>query len=390
MQNSLRFSERTRIPVMMITGFLGSGKTTLLQKLLSSPELRNTAVLINEFGEIGLDHHLIKKTEENIVTLINGCVCCTIREDLSVAIKDLVKRREKHQIPYFDRLVVETTGLADPTPIIHTLTTEPGVMEYFKFTTVITTIDAINGISTLSNYPEAEKQAALADYIVITKEDLVDTPILGAVTARIKLLNPSAPTLVLPSMKIDPKVFLDSIEYKFSTNLSSIRSWINHEAFENTEEISDTTANRQRLGMSHTKGITSFCLTFDKNMNWTAFGVWMTMLLHSRGQDVLRVKALINADNMEGPVIFHGVQHVVHPPIHLDHWPDEDKRSRIVFIVRGISQEEVETSLLAFNSSAKTMRLERGSLSRADISIGSGLQIAGRPFLRRGAPSWMK
>lgn len=390
MENSLRFSERTRIPVIVVTGFLGSGKTTLLQKLLSSPELKNTAVLINEFGEIGLDHHLIEKTEENIVTLINGCICCTIREDLSLGIKDLVKRREKYQIPYFDRLVVETTGLADPIPIIHTLTTEPGVMEYFKFATVITTIDAINGVSTLSHYPEAEKQAALADYIVITKEDLVDAPTLGAVTARIKVLNPSATRLVLPSMRVDPKVFLDSTEHNFSNNLPSIRSWINYEAFENTEEITDTKANGQRLGVSHTKEITSFCLTFEKNMNWTAFGVWMTMLLHSRGQDVLRVKGLINADHMEGPVVFHGVQHIVHPPIHLDQWPDEDKRSRIVFIVRGISQEDIETSLLAFNFSAKTMRLERSSLSRTEVSIGAGLQIAGRPFLRRGAPSWIK
>jgi G3E family GTPase len=390
MENSLRFSERTRIPVIIVTGFLGSGKTTLLQKLLSSPELRNTAVLINEFGEIGLDHHLIEKTEENIVTLINGCICCTIREDLSVAIKDLVKRREKHQIPYFDRLVVETTGLADPIPIIHTLTTEPGVMEHFEVTTVITTIDAINGISTLSNYPEAEKQAALADHIVITKEDLVDAATLGVVTTRIEVLNPSATTLVLPSMRIEPKVFLDSTEHNFSNNLSSIRSWINHEAFENTKEITDIKANGQRLGVSHTKEITSFCLTFEKNMNWTAFGVWMTMLLHSRGQDILRVKGLIHADNMEGPVVFHGVQHIVYPPIHLDQWPDNDKRSRIVFIVRGISQEDIETSLLAFTLSAKTMRLDRGSLSRADVSISSGIQIAGRPFLRRGAPSWMR
>ena len=389
MQNLLHFSERNRIPVIMITGFLGSGKTTLLQKLLSSPELSNTAVLMNEFGEVGLDHHLIEKTEESIVTLINGCICCTIREDLSVAIKDLVKRREKHQIPYFDRLVVETTGLADPIPIIHTLTTEPGVMEYFEFTTVITTVDAINGVSTLSNYPEAEKQVALADHIVITKEDLVDNSNLGAVTARIKFLNPSATMLVLPSMRIDPKVFLDSNDYNFSNNGSSVRSWMDHEEFESTERFSDATANGQRLGASHTKRITSFCLTFDKNMNWTAFGVWMTMLLHSRGEDVLRVKALINADDMEGPVVFHGVQHIVHPPIHLDNWPDEDKRSRIVFIVRGISREEVETSLLAFNSSAQTMKLERGS-NRADISIGAGLQVAGRPFLRRGAPSWMK
>jgi G3E family GTPase len=389
MQNLLHLSEGTRIPVVVITGFLGSGKTTLLQKLLSSPEFSKTAVLVNEFGEIGLDHHLIEKTQESIVTLVNGCICCTIREDLTVVIKDLLNRRENHQIPYFDRLVVETTGLADPIPIIHTLTTEPGVMEYFEVATVVTTVDAVSGAKTLSAYPEAEKQVALAGHVVITKEDLVDNSILGEVTARIKILNASATILVLPLMKIDSKVLLDSNDYNFSNDRLGVRSWMNYEKFESTEGLCDTQARGQRLGASHTTRISSFCLSFDKNMDWTAFGIWMTMLLHSRGEDILRVKALLNVDDMEGPVVFHGVQHIVHPPIHLDNWPDGDKRSRIVFIVRGISREEIETSLLAFNSAAKTMKLEKGSKC-ADISISSGLQIGGRPFLRRGAPSWMK
>ena len=373
------------IPVTVITGFLGSGKTTLLQRLLDSPELADSAVLINEFGEIGLDHHLIRQIDEDIVMLASGCVCCTIRDDLGRAMRDLLMRRDNGEIPAFRRLIIETTGLADPVPILYTLMTEPVVDKAFRMRTVITTVDAVNGEMHLARQPESAKQAAVADRLVVTKADLADAATLAAITARLHRLNPTASIVTSPSTGSRLAALLGGGSYDLANKSSDIRAWLNDEALRAT----DTHDHAARDVNRHDEHIAAFSLVFDEPINWTAFGVWLTMLLHSHGEDVLRVKGLINVGERAGPVVVHGVQHIVHPPIHLDRWPDQDRRSRIVFITRDIPKQAIEASLSAFNRVSET--LDDGcDLPGERMATGAGIQIGGRPVRRCGGLAWMK
>ena len=374
------------IPVTVITGFLGSGKTTLLRLLLDSPELADSAVLINEFGEIGLDHHLIRQIDEDIVMLASGCVCCTIRDDLGRAMRDLLDRRQKGEIPAFRRLIIETTGLADPAPILYTLMTEPVVDKAFRMRTVITTVDAVNGERHLARQPESAKQAAVADRIVITKVDIADAATLAAITARLRRLNPAATILTSPSPRWRPRSLLDGGGYDLANKPSDVRAWLNDEALRAAGDGHDHGA---RDVNRHDEHIAAFSLIFDEPINWTGFGIWLTMLLHSHGEEVLRVKGLINVAGQPGPVVVHGVQHIIHPPVHLDRWPDADRRSRIVFITRDIAKAAIEASLSAFNRVSATLDdgRDRPGERRA---TGAGIQIGGRPVRRSGGLAWMK
>lgn len=311
-----------RLPVTLITGFLGSGKTTLLARLLEHPELGETAVLVNELGEVAIDHHLLRRVDERTVLLASGCVCCTIRGDLSDELRDLLSRRTRGEVPPFERVVVETTGLADPAPILHTLLSEPVVQHHYEPGGVVTTIDAVHGL----RHPESVKQAVVADTLVVTKTDVADPVAIAELEARLARLNPAAPILEVSFGEVEPGALLrrterDPRELRF-------------------EEP------------AHDEEIRAFCLTFDEQLDWTAFGIWLTMLLQSRGEDVLRVKGLLNVGS-PGPLVLNGVQHVIHPPVHLEAWPDEDRRSRLVFIARGIEKEALERSLAAFNRAAR-------------------------------------
>lgn len=336
------------IPVNVITGFLGSGKTTLLQRLLADPGMADTAVLINEFGEIGLDHHLLQRVDEQTVLLKSGCLCCTIRGDLSDAMRDLYGRRERGEIPRFRRLVIETTGLADPAPIIYTLMAEDVIRHHFRLGNVITTVDAVNGRAQLRRHGESLKQAAMADRLVITKTDLASERKTASLRAKLKALNPSAPLLEAATDPISAEALLTRDVYDPKSKSAEVARWIDAEAFAAPGGHAHD-VNR------HGDGISAFCLTFDEPLDWTAFGVWLTMLLQCHGQDVLRVKGLLNVLGADAPVAVHGVQHIVHPPVHLDAWPDADRRSRLVFIVQGLNPEDIEASLLAFNGLANSV-----------------------------------
>ena len=330
------------LPVNVITGFLGSGKTTLLKRLLDSPDTADTAVLINEFGEVGLDHHLLEQVDENIVMLQSGCLCCTIRDDLATSMRDLWERRATGEFG-FKRLVVETTGLADPAPIIYTLMADPVIRYHFRLGNIITTIDAVNGLGQLERQPESLKQAAVADRIVLTKTDIADDDV-GDLRTRLRQVNPAAP-VYLAQENVAPAKLLTNDLYDPKTKSKEVAHWIDAEAFSEQHEHGHD-PNR------HDADIHAFCLTFDQPIDWTAFGIWLTMLLQAHGEDVLRVKGLLDVRGMPGPVAVHGVQHVVHPPVHLKRWPDDDRRSRIVFIVRGLEQRAIESSLAAFNALA--------------------------------------
>jgi G3E family GTPase len=337
----------TLIPVNVITGFLGSGKTTLLNRLLRSPQLARTAVLVNEFGDVGLDHLLLETLDAETVILQSGCVCCTIRGDLADAMRKLFSRRERGVVPRFDRLAIETTGLADPAPIISTLLAEPVIRHHFRLGNVIVTVDAINGPLHLAQNPESVKQVAVADRIVLTKTDLAATAQVLELKAALVRLNPTAPILEAARDPLAPDDLMAGDVYDPARRSVEVRRWLDEEAHRAAAH-----GDHRHDPNRHDRDIRAFCLTFERPLDWTTFGIWLTMLLHAHGERVLRVKGILNVLGLTTPVMIHGVQHVIHPPAHLEAWPSADRRSRIVFIVRGLEPRALERSLCAFTRQA--------------------------------------
>ncbi len=334
------------IPINIVTGFLGSGKTTILGRLLKSPGMRDTAVLVNEFGEVGLDHHLLSHVTESTLLLENGCVCCAMRGDLKESLRELFSQRERGEIPAFRRLVIETSGLADPVPIAYTILAEPVIQHHFRLGNVITVVDAVNGMRQLDAYPESVKQAAAADRLVLTKTDLCSREEAEAVRLALGRLNPSAALFDAAADNLDPDRLLTEDIHSPEGKRKEGQRW-RDAAARASEDSGGHEAHRD-----HVHGVQSFCLLFDRPLDWTAFGIWMTMLLNRHGENVLRIKGMLNVAGVADPVLINGVQHIVHPPTHLAGWPDADRRSRIVFIVRGIPRARIEASLAAFNALA--------------------------------------
>ena len=315
-----------KTPVTVVTGYLGSGKTTLISRLLAHPEMGETAVIVNELGEVGIDHHLVSRVDERTVLLSSGCVCCSLRGDLADELRDLLNRRDAGEVPPFRRVVVETTGLADPTPIVRTLLTEPMLRHHVALGAVVATVDAVHGL----RGPESRKQAAVADVLVLTKTDLADG---AAVAAELASLNP--PGELVPAVRGD--IHPDRL---FARPL--------HDPLRLTRGR-DTVS---QAAVSHDGDVRAVALVLEQPLDWLAFGIWLTMLLQARGQDVLRVKGFLDVGG-EGPLLVNAVQHAVHDPVHLPAWPDGDRRSRLVFIGRGIAPEQLERSLRAFDRAAR-------------------------------------
>lgn len=332
----MKASGQTRTPVNVLTGFLGSGKTTLLQRMLAAPELSRTAVLINEFGEVGLDHLLVQRVDETMVLLQSGCICCSIRGDLSGAMRDLLGRRASGEIADFDRVVIETTGLADPGPILATLLREPVIRHQYRLGNVITTVDAVNADLHLTQNPEGIKQVSAADRLLITKTDLAQPAQARAVRELLARLNPSAEV-------IDVADALD-IERLLSAP-SGARSTPFYQQVDAVQpgETPETAQLKRHGGQ-----IASFSLVLDQPLDWTAFGIWLSLLLNRHGNDVLRVKGILRIEGSAAPVFINAVQHIVHPPAHLERWPTDDHRSRLVFITRGMDHGLMKRSLEAF------------------------------------------
>ncbi|SDR61571.1 GTPase, G3E family [Rhizobiales bacterium GAS113] len=350
-------------PVNLITGFLGSGKTTLLGRLLRDSALADTAVLINEFGEVGLDHHLMERIDDTVVLLQSGCLCCTIRGELSEAIKVLHSKRERGVVPPFRRLVIESTGLADPFPILSTVHADPVLKHHFRLGAVITTVDAVNGMAELDAQPESVKQVAVADRLVLTKTDLAEPRAALALTERLRALNPAAPLWRAAEEEIDARTLLADDAFDMSGKSPAAQHWF---ALEHPDAIPGG-APHARHGHDgshhahdvnrHGDDIRAFALVFDEPLDWTMFGIWLTMLLNRHGAEVLRVKGILNVAGSPTPVAVHGVQHLVHAPRHMPAWPSEDRRSRIVFIMKGLDPASVTRSLRAFAALASPERL---------------------------------
>ena len=329
-------------PVLVVTGFLGSGKTTLLNRLLRHPALGDAAVLVNEFGEVGIDHQLVETVDESTVLLSSGCLCCTIRDDLKQAVLDIHDKRARGVVPPFGRVIVETTGLADPAPILATFMNDVSLRHHYRLATVVATVDAVNGRAHLDRQEESVKQAAVADRLVLTKTDIADPTEAGALRGRLARLNPSAEILVAGHGAVEAEPLLRADVYDPAAKGREVLRWIEAEA-------ARPAAGHRHDANRHDARIHSFCLVHDEPVDWTAFGIWLTLLLHTHGGDVLRVKGLLNVAGADTPVVINGVQHIVHPPVHLDAWPDADRRSRVVFIVRGLERARIEESLAVFN-----------------------------------------
>jgi G3E family GTPase len=330
------------LPVTLLTGFLGSGKTTVLNHLLRQPGLARTAVIVNELGEIGIDHDLVETAAEGLVLLKSGCVCCSVRSDLIDTLRSLFLKRVRGQVMEFDRVVVETTGLADPAPVLHTLTGDPLVTARYRLDGVIATVDAANGDDTLDRAFEAVKQAAVADRILLTKIDLAETEAVGRLIERLRRLNPAAPIVQVVDGAVDPAVLFDIGLYNPATKSLDVLRWLNAEAFAHDH------GHGAELSR-HDDSISSFVFTLDHPIASAALTRWLEMLVAFQGPDLLRVKGLVNVADRAGPLVIQGVQHIFHPPIELAAWPSDDRRTRIVFITRGLDEAALRNTLGLFD-----------------------------------------
>lgn len=329
-------------PISLLTGFLGSGKTTVLNYLLQQPDLVRTAVIINEFGAIGLDHELVESSTENMVLLQSGCLCCTIRGDLVETLHDLIERRDQEGNLPFDRVFIETTGLADPAPILQTLITDKLLKHAFYLDGVITTIDAASGSQTLDAQEEALKQAAVADRLLLTKTDLVDAKTVSALETRLRDLNPSAPILRALNGTLDVASILNAGFDNLASKGADVQNWLNAEAYEDLNPHHHCHGHDHGHGHHHDPNrhddrITAISYSLDQPIPAADFESWLEKLVLACGPDLLRLKALVHVEGVHKPFVIHGVQHIFHPPVPLMDWPDSDRQSRIVVIGRDIS-----------------------------------------------------
>jgi G3E family GTPase len=337
------------IPVTLLTGFLGSGKTTVLNHVLKQPEMAATAVIVNEFGEIGLDHLLVERSSEDVVLLNSGCLCCTVRGDIVDTLTNLFVDRVKGKIPYFTRVAIETTGLADPAPILHTLMTDPIVAARYMLDGVVTTVDAVNGAGTLDKQPEAVKQAAVADRLLLTKTDLADSAARQEIEARLQALNPSASIVWVAQGVVDPARLFNIGFYDPATKSVDVCRWLRDEAFQRGHPHDLDHGHEHPDVNRHDDRIRAFCITRERPISWAALSAWLDGLATMRGDDLLRLKAIVAlSDRPDQPVVLHGVQHLFHPPMLLPEWPSDDHRTRMVFITRDLPRAAIEATLAAF------------------------------------------
>jgi G3E family GTPase len=333
------------IPVSLLTGFLGSGKTTLLNRLLRDPAMAETLVLINEFGEIGLDHHLVQSVDAEMIVMASGCLCCTVQSDLSDTLRRMAIDRVRGKVPNFRRVVIETTGLADPAPILHTIMAEPRLQALYRVDRVVTTVDAVNALSQLETQYEAAKQAALADRLVLTKSDLVSPAERDRVLARLTAINPLAPVAIVIQGKIEPKVLFADDPPAAELRRDRLAAAEALGAAHHDHDHDHHEGGADHMAAHH--GITTTSLAREEPVPWPRLRAWLTALATLKGPDLLRVKGILNVEGRAGPVIIHGVQHVFHPPVELKSWPDEDRRSRLVFITRNIKADDLARSFTA-------------------------------------------
>lgn len=331
-----------RMPVALITGFLGSGKTTLLNHVLGDPRMTRSLVLVNEFGEVGLDHLFMQSVGGDMVLLQSGCVCCTIQGDLDRTLRDIARRRSMNETPPFDRVLLETTGLADPAPILQLLLNTPMISHDYRLDGVVTTIDAVNGGRQLDEHVEAQKQAAVADRLLLSKTDLAEAATSAGLRARLAALNPGARLHEVVQGDIDPALLFDSGPFDPTGKGERVAEWLNAEAHAHAHAHAHHHDHHDRS--RHDAHIGSFCLTFEEPLDWERFHRWLMGVRAVWGDRLLRVKGVLDVIGESQPLVIHGVHRTFHPPTLLARWPDSDHRSRLVFITRDLDRDTVEAS----------------------------------------------
>jgi G3E family GTPase len=313
-----------RLPVAVLGGFLGSGKTTLLNALLRHPDMAGTAVAINEYGEVPIDQHLVEgATGDSTLVLANGCLCCNVAGDMEGGVMRLFAGREAGALPRFERLIVEPSGLADPVPILQTMLRNPVLSRVLRLDAVLATVDALFGRGQLAENPEAREQVALAETLLLTKTDLAAPEQVAALRGDLAALNPLAPVIEVRHGEADPHVLFPARFLGLADAPPPVAAWLR--------------AVPHRDAHGHTEGVTALSLVSDTPPPWREFDVWLTRLRLTAGERLLRVKGIVGVPGQPGPVVLQGVQHVLHPAVALDAWPDGDRRSRLVLITRGLA-----------------------------------------------------
>ena len=366
------------IPVSLLTGFLGSGKTTALNHLMQQPELSDTLVIINEFGEIPLDHQLVTHSTENVMMeMSSGCLCCTIRGDLIQTLRDITWRFSRNNQRQFNRVIIETTGLADPAPIIHTLMAHPVISSKYQLDGVIATVDISTGSSTLDRFSEAIKQAAVADTLLLTKSDLASEAEREAMHRRLDGINPAAPRWEIHNGQVSPSQVIDLGMFSVHGKSADVAAWLKAEAYlddhehhhhghhghhghhdhhdhhedhhHHDHEDHHGHAHEHHHDVNrHDDHIRAFCFSVDDPLPEDKLITWLDVLVSLLGHNILRVKAILNVTHQDTPLVLHGVQHVFHPPTPLPRWPSDDRRSHFVFITYDIKREVIEKSFHLF------------------------------------------